>query len=359
MVGRRAALRRVFGLGMVAMACMCGTAEAVDRPVIAGVSLPDLTPEAAAVLRREKRVALVMGNQGYRIPSFRLTKTRRDAEAMAALLRYLGFEVILAEDTGKTEMMAALDRFQAKLAGGVDIGLFFYSGHGQQNSLGRGYILPTDVPERLGDANLQEYALAVEYIRNRMLEGRARLNILALDACRNNPGVMGMMSPVAKGLGSPLPAVANAGSDGMVIAYATEAGHLSSEGDERNPYSVYTAHLLLALATPGVTIEQAFALASKAVGKSTRGAQRPQYTAGVYDDFQMIPTMPSVATLTPMTTDEAWAMVLSGNSSPQSTVTLARSPAREYHPPTGPLDPQTTQQFWAAMARQWGLETGP
>jgi len=209
---------------------------------------------------------------------------------VAALLRYLNFDVILVKDASLRGMASALDQFQAKLAGGVDIGLFFYSGHGQQNGAGRGFVLPTDVPERLGDANLQEYALAVEYIRNRMvMEGRARLNILVLDACRNNPGVMGVMSPAAKGLGSPPPAVVGEGSGGTVIAYATEAGHVSYEGPEDAPYSIYTGELLKALAMPGMEVEQAFALVTKAVGKVTGGAQKPKYTAGVYDDFRLVP----------------------------------------------------------------------
>ncbi len=275
--------------GILSAACLCGPAGAVEKPKIEGIALPDLSAEAVAALRREKRVALVIGNQTYTVPSFHLTKTRKDAEAMAALLRYLGFEVILVKDAGKKEMATALDTFETRLAAGVDIGLFFYSGHGQQNDAGRGFVLPTDVPQRLGDAQLQEHALAVDYIRNIMvMNGKARLNVLVLDACRDNPGVKGTKGG-AKGLGSPPTAVVGQSSGGTVIAYATQSGSVSYEGHERDLYSVYTGELLKTLAAPGVEIQQAFALATMAVGQATRGAQQPNYVAGVYDHFRLVP----------------------------------------------------------------------
>ncbi|NWF84548.1 MAG: caspase family protein [Bryobacteraceae bacterium] len=107
-----------------------------------------------------------------------------DARAMESVLREMGFEVESVTDASLRSMEGALDRFVGNLRAG-DVALFYYSGHGIQLG-GENYLVPVDY-KASDEAEVRYQALPAQKVLDRM-EGRGtQLNIVILDACRNNP----------------------------------------------------------------------------------------------------------------------------------------------------------------------------
>src|SRR5271169_2763796 len=134
----------------------------------------------------DKRVALVVGNGAYQHVA-RLTNPRNDAELMAETLRSLGFILIgdrAQVDLDKAGFDSAVQSFGNQLQG-ADVGLFYYAGHGVQVR-GTNYLVPVSAnPTREADVDFQMVDVALVL---RQMEGsRTRLNLVMLDACRNNP----------------------------------------------------------------------------------------------------------------------------------------------------------------------------
>jgi len=130
----------------------------------------------------EARVALVIGNGAYR--SGTLRNPSNDARAMATKLQELGFQTRVLTDADHRSMyMAVIDFGRSLKAGGV--GVFYYAGHGIQ-SQGHNYLVPVDSSIE-GEAYLPALAIDVDLVLAGMTEAHNRLNIVILDACRNNP----------------------------------------------------------------------------------------------------------------------------------------------------------------------------
>src|SRR5689334_4244712 len=136
--------------------------------------------------RAEKRVALLLGNNGYEnVP--RLDRAIYDAQALGEALTKLGFKVFVGEDQSRRSMSEAFLAFDRTIELG-DTALFFFAGHGFEIN-GQNYLLPTDVPAVTdGQEELvRDASFAVERIVERLQARGARISILILDACRNNP----------------------------------------------------------------------------------------------------------------------------------------------------------------------------
>ncbi|MEL7048421.1 MAG: caspase family protein, partial [Pseudomonadota bacterium] len=166
---------------------ICLSRFAVLRRVAGRLVLLCLAMVAIAPgVQAQSRVALVIGNSEYQHTT-RLKNPRNDAALMAKTLEALGFEVILKTDIGQRDMQRAVRDYLAKLdAGGREtIGLVYYAGHGVQLG-GENFLIPVD-------ANIQrESDVAIESLNaSQMLSGmrlaKNKLNIVILDACRNNP----------------------------------------------------------------------------------------------------------------------------------------------------------------------------
>ncbi|MEE8436458.1 MAG: caspase family protein, partial [bacterium] len=131
----------------------------------------------------EQRVALVIGNSAYT----RISKLRNpvnDAQAMTRVLKLSGFQVTTLIDADRKKMLRAVTRFGKQLRNG-GVGLFYYAGHGVQ-ARGRNYLIPLgaeveDVPD------LEYEAVDAGRVLGKMESAKNRLNIVILDACRNNP----------------------------------------------------------------------------------------------------------------------------------------------------------------------------
>ena len=136
-------------------------------------------------LAAEKRVALVVGNSNYEFGP--LKNPVNDAALIADTLRELGFEVILEIDASQNRMKRAIQGFGERLekTSKDGVGLFYYAGHGIQ-SRGVNYLIPVGA-QISRDADLELEAVSANWIFGEMEFARDRLNIVILDACRNNP----------------------------------------------------------------------------------------------------------------------------------------------------------------------------
>lgn len=219
----------------------------------------------------ESRVALVIGNAAYAQEPLR--NAVNDARAMAKTLRALGFTVLLHENASKATMERAMLDYGRRIAAG-GVGVFFYAGHGMQVR-GRNYLVPTDA-QIDEEAKTRVAAVDLDLLLEQIAEARNRVNLVVLDACRNNP-----FERKLRGRSHGLAAVDAAG--GTLIAYATAPGSVASDGGGRN--GLYTEELLRALEQPGLKIEEVFKRVRVAVSERSNGTQTPWESSSLTGDL--------------------------------------------------------------------------
>jgi formylglycine-generating enzyme required for sulfatase activity len=219
----------------------------------------------------ERRSALVVGNGAY--ASVPLRNPVNDARAMARAVQELGFDVTLRENLDQKEMKKEIQAFGQKLQKG-GVGLFYFAGHGVQVN-GRNYLIP--VGASIEHENQVEYeAVDMGAILGEMDYARNRLNIVILDACRDNPFARSFRS-ASQGLAS-----VNAPS-GTLISFATAPGSVANDGQGEN--GVFTGELVKAMMQPGLKIEDVFKQVRSAVHEATRGKQIPWESSSLEGDF--------------------------------------------------------------------------
>ena len=233
----------------------------------------------AAPARAEGRVALVIGNSGY--PAAPLPNPKNDAIAMADMLQRLGFKTILATDLSKEGMDRAIGDFGQALQPG-DVALLYYSGHAVQVQSSN-YLLPISArPTKATDLVAQ--AIKASAFLEVMDAANTRLNIVILDACRDNPFLSAQRS-ISRGLTM----IQSSGSE-TLIAYATEEGRTASDG--AGWHSPYAEALLEELPRPGQTLEDVFRNVRARVVEATHGAQRPWTSGSIGTTFYFVPPAP-------------------------------------------------------------------
>jgi hypothetical protein len=211
------------------------------------------------------RIALVIGNGAY--PNIgELANPSNDARLMADTLRQLGFEVIEKINVSQKPMKKAIKAFGNRLnrAGKDAVGLFYYAGHGVQVN-GENYLIPVNV-EIIDEADVDIEAVGMRAILQNMAYAGNDMNIIVMDACRNNPFKRGFRS-ASRGLAR------MDASKGTLIAYATAPGDVALDGKGEN--SPYTEALTANMLKPGVTIERMFKDVRNAVVETTKSAQIP------------------------------------------------------------------------------------
>jgi len=225
----------------------------------------------------EKRLALVIGNAKYTF-SGELGNPENDAKAMKTALLQVGFDVYEYENLTQSQMKAAIDDFGKKLKN-YSIGLFFYAGHGIQ-SKGFNYLIPVD-------ANLQteqqiEYdCVQADRVLGLMEAAGSPVNIVILDACRNNPFERSWArSTEGGGL-----AFMNA-PGGSLIAYATSPGRTASDGAGSN--GLYTSALLENIKKPDMNILQMFQSVRRTVSEKSLKKQIPWESTSLTSDFYFV-----------------------------------------------------------------------
>ncbi len=230
----------------------------------------------------ESRVALVIGNGDYLTGP--LGNTVNDARSMARILRNVGFDVILRENlSNKDEMKKAIREFGFKLkAGGT--GLFYYAGHGLQVN-GFNYIIPVNAVISK-ETDVEYEAVDMGFVLAQMESANTRVNLVILDACRNNPfahsfrdtrmGLVTMNAPT-----------------GTLIAYATAPGSVASDGDGVN--GLYTQELLYQMQRPGLQVEEVFKNVRAEVLAKSNGKQTPWESSSLVGDFSFYSDPSNVA----------------------------------------------------------------
>jgi len=238
------------------------------------------------VVSGETRTALVIGNASYR--SSPLRNPVNDAEAVAAALKPLGFQVILRENTTQREMLDAMREFSQRAAKS-QVRLLFYAGHGVQLR-GRNYLMPVDAEISTEDDIAQRGADVTELLERLSLLNDG-VNVIVLDACRNNPFLPSGsqladgrrirtrgLGPQAAGL-APLQA-----PSGTLIAFSTAPGAVAVDNPAQKN-SVYTQHLLANLRVPGLPVERMFKQVRVAVAQETQQQQVPWETSSLMGEF--------------------------------------------------------------------------
>ena len=150
--------------------------------VVAAWLLAATVPAVGQAAREEPRIALVIGNGAYRETPLR--NPVNDARAMVRTLRELGFTVLTHENASKRTMEGAIVEFGQRLAQG-GVGFFYYAGHGLQVR-GRNFLVPVDA-DIDSEATTRIAAVDVDLLLEQMAEAKNRVNVVILDACRNNP----------------------------------------------------------------------------------------------------------------------------------------------------------------------------
>ncbi len=218
----------------------------------------------------EKRVALVVGNSGYvHVPP--LSNPVNDARLIASTLIGLGFDLVgggAALDLEKSAFEDVLRKF-ADAIEGADVALFYYAGHGVQVR-GSNFLIPTGAnPVREADIDLMLVDAGI--ILRQMEFAGTKLNIVLLDACRNNPFGSRNLRSISRGLAQ------MQAPDGTLISYATQPGNVALDGADGN--SPYTRALASTIQRPGLDIFQTFNLVGLEVKRVTRGEQQPWVSA--------------------------------------------------------------------------------
>jgi len=166
---------------------------------------------------KEQRVALVIGNNDYQGVLSKLNNPINDAKSIKNMLEKRGFKVIYVENTTKKSMRNSLNKFYAIIKKG-GVGMFYFSGHGIEVD-GQNYLIPVDA--KIGAKSDTEFeAIALNRITKRMQNIGNRLNIVVLDACRNDP--------FSRSLGTG--GLAKVEPIGMFVSYSTGAGSVASDG---------------------------------------------------------------------------------------------------------------------------------
>jgi len=217
------------------------------------------------------RTALVIGNARYTTAPLR--NPVNDARAISSTLEELGFQVTLLKDAGQKKMKRAIDKFGRTIRDG-GVGLFYFSGHGMQVD-GRNYLIPVDA-EVDAEADVEYEAVEAGRVLAKMKTANNGMNLVILDACRNNPFARSFRS-ASKGL-----ATLNAPS-GTFIAYATSPGSVASDGKGDN--GLYTGELIKHMKTPGLKVEEVFKRVRANVQKKSKNKQVPWDASSLTGDF--------------------------------------------------------------------------
>lgn len=219
----------------------------------------------------ERRVALVVGNSSYRISP--LKNSQNDARAMSSALRKLNFEVIERHNLGREAFSMAIREFGDRLKG-ANVGLFYFAGHGLQVK-GRNYLVPVDVDIARED-EVPYRGLDVNEVLDKMDSARTAVNLVVLDACRNNPfarsfklsqiGLAQMDAP-----------------QGTLISFATAPGSVAQDGEGAN--GLFTGALLKHIGTGGLAVEQMFKRVRVDVVRESNNQQVSWESSSLNRDF--------------------------------------------------------------------------
>ena len=217
----------------------------------------------------DKRVALVIGNSAYKSVG-PLDNPKNDATLMAETLRSLGFTLVgggAQLDLDKSGIDRVVQNF-GHLLPGADVGLFYYAGHAVEVG-GVNYLAPVDA-NLTRESDLDFQMLDANLVLRQMADAGTKLNVVILDACRNNPFISRGLRATGGGLAQ------MQAPEGTLIAYATQPGNVAKDGADGN--SPFTKALARTIKRPGLGIFDAFNEVGLLVMQVTGNAQQPWYS---------------------------------------------------------------------------------
>lgn len=242
---------------------------------------------ARGIAVTEERLALVIGNAAYRTDP--LDNPINDARLIADSLRRTGFNVTLRENLDRPGLLGALREFGNRLNENT-IAVLYYAGHGLQLR-DRNYLIPVDAEIRSED-EIPISGIDLSFILGRMSAARSRINIVILDACRNNP-FAGKTVAAPRGLAQMDAPV------GTLLAFATAPGKLAADsGAGSSANSLYAFYLAKHLLTPGLPVESVFKRVREGVVKDTQQQQVPWESSSLQGEFAFVPGVAAVASET-------------------------------------------------------------
>ena len=238
----------------------------------ASLAIAGLFFSAQAQAPLDIRIALVIGNSAY--PAAPLLNPANDARAMGDTLRGLGFTVVELRDAHKAQMAEAITRVRDALKGKQGVGMLYYAGHGLQLDW-HNYMVPVNA-NLTRAADVPEQTVDVDSVIDAFKVAGNRMNIVVLDACRDNP-----FAGTASGRGlAPLDA-----PPGTFLAFATAPGNVAEDGDVKSGNGLYTQFLLEELKKPVAKIEDVFKRVRFQVRQKSQGRQVPWESTSLEDDF--------------------------------------------------------------------------
>src|SRR5689334_15796219 len=218
----------------------------------------------------DKRVAFVVGNGAYKNVA-PLPNPPVDAKAMAAVLRNVGFEVVEGTNLTRDKMTERLLDF-GKKAQGADVAVFFYAGHGIAIS-GTNYLLPVDADIKSEMDVKLGAAINIDLTLDQTM-GDAKVKLVFLDACRDNPFAAKIKSTATRSVNVQTGLAEMKSGEGTLIAFATGPGQTALDGQE-GANSPFTRALLAHITEPGVEIQQAMTEVRAQVNDETNQGQLP------------------------------------------------------------------------------------
>jgi uncharacterized caspase-like protein len=247
-----------------------------------------------------KKVAIIVGNGAY-VNTSSLPNPPNDAEKISSVLKSLGFTVHTLVNATKGDLQRMQEDMPVTLKK-AHVGLFFYAGHGLQID-GENYIVPVDA--RFNTAgNVAEQLVSMNAVLSSM-EAHTKVNLVFLDACRDNPFADALKMQMVAGRSLTVDGdrqIKNVGtglaemkaSVGTLIAYATQPGNVAEDGQGNN--SPFTTGILQNIARPGKDIREILTLVRVSVLNQTDGRQIPWDHSSLTEDFFFIePVKPPLA----------------------------------------------------------------
>jgi hypothetical protein len=282
-----------------------------------------LVQNATPTVTNGKRIALVIGNGAYATAP-PLKNPPNDARDMAAALKTLGFDVSSGVNLTQREMKQMIREFGAKLKNGGS-GLFYYAGHGVQ-SRGRNYLIPVDANIQ-SEAEVEDSGVDAALVLNFMDDAQNGLNIVILDACRNNP--------FARSFRSANDGLAQVDAPtGTLIAYATAPGRVASDGANQN--GLYTSELLKQMQVPGLSVTDMFMRVRAEVMRQTGNKQVPWEASSLVGSFYFAgapnsSTVTNTAKIDPVAFELSyWETIKNSTSADDFKAYLARYPQGQF-----------------------------
>ncbi|MCK5924329.1 MAG: caspase family protein, partial [Methylococcales bacterium] len=228
----------------------------------------------------QARVALLIGNDNYSDKIFpQLDQAVNDTDRLANKLKALGFSVIQKENLSFEKMREAIREFNEALRENNEVGLFYYAGHGMQID-GDNYLIPVKA-HISREFEVKTEAVNTELVLNAMYDAKTKINLVILDACRDN---IFSSRGASRGL-------ANIARKNTFIAYATQPNESAEDGTFMD--------FLATRITEKLSIDQMFKKVINDVREQTGGMQVPSFTYNLLTDFYFNAPEESVMAPTP------------------------------------------------------------